>query len=85
MALVLSGERPAAAAISLNPLAAFGNWLAKVRVQRTQRQALDSLLALDAHRLTDLGINRGDLFDALRADMGPTRLLTERRERRFHY
>ena len=85
MALVLSGERPAAAAISLHPLAVFGQWFAKVRAGRTQRLALNSLLDLDAHRLEDLGINRGDLFDAMQAEHRPTKVLTERRARRVHF
>jgi uncharacterized protein YjiS (DUF1127 family) len=85
MALVLSGERPAAAAITLNPFVVAAVWVAKLRAGRNQRLALNSLLALDADRLSDLGINRGDLFDALKTERHPTRLLAERRERRFHY
>lgn len=85
MALVLSGERPAAAASSLNPVRALLQWFAKARAARTQRMALDSLLDLDAHRLEDLGINRGDLFDAMHAQQRPTRVLTERRARRVHF
>jgi uncharacterized protein YjiS (DUF1127 family) len=65
MAYSLSGERPAVAAVTLNPLRAFGRWVAKARAARAQRVALGSLLEFDTHRLDDLGINRGDLFDAL--------------------
>jgi len=65
MAYSLSGERPAVAAVTLNPLRAFGRWVAKARAARARRVALDTLLEFDTHRLDDLGINRGDLFDAL--------------------
>lgn len=81
MALVLSGERSSAAAVSINPVRAVVAWFAKLRAKRAQRQALQNLLALDAHRLEDLGLNRGDLFDAMAAGERPTRLLTERRTR----
>ena len=82
MALVLSGERLGAAAASTSPLKAIVVWFAKFSAARSQRQALDSLLDLDGSRLDDLGISRGDLFDALRAEHRPTRLLAERRS--FH-
>ena len=65
MAYSLSGERPAVAAVTLNPLRAFGLWMAKARAARAQRVALGTLLEFDTHRLDDLGINRGDLFEAL--------------------
>jgi uncharacterized protein YjiS (DUF1127 family) len=83
MALVLSGERPSAAAVSLNPVRAIAAWAAKTRAAWAQRQALQNLLDLDAHRLDDLGINRGDLFDAMHAQQRPTGLLAERRSRRM--
>jgi uncharacterized protein YjiS (DUF1127 family) len=83
MALVLSGERPNAAAVSWNPVRLVAVWFAKARAERTQRLALDCLLDLDAHRLDDLGINRGDLFDALSARQRPTELLADRRSRRL--
>jgi uncharacterized protein YjiS (DUF1127 family) len=85
MALVLSGERPQAAAVSWNPVRFAAAWFAKARAERAQRHALISLLDLDAHRLEDLGINRGDLFDAMRAEHHSTRLLSERRSRRVHF
>jgi uncharacterized protein YjiS (DUF1127 family) len=78
MALVLSGERPADAAAS-NPLRIIGTWFAKVQAARAQRRALVNLLALDNHRLADIGINRGDLFDAVHANHRPTLLLQQRR------
>jgi uncharacterized protein YjiS (DUF1127 family) len=83
MALVLSGERPLAAATSSNPVRFVAAFFAKVRAERTQRIALQSLLELDPHRLDDLGINRGDLFDAMRAEQRPTRVLAERRANRL--
>jgi len=66
MALVLSGERPGAAAVSPNPVRIVLAWFAKARTEFAQRQALQNLLDFDAHRLDDLGINRGDLFDRCR-------------------
>lgn len=65
MAFLLSGERPAVAAVMLSPLRAFGRWLSKARAARAQRVALGTLLEFDTHRLDDLGINRGDLFEAM--------------------
>jgi uncharacterized protein YjiS (DUF1127 family) len=65
MAYSLSGERPHVAAVTLNPLRVFARWVAKARAARAQRIALGTLLEFDTHRLEDLGINRGDLFDAL--------------------
>ena len=78
MALVLSGERPSAAAASFNPVRLVVTWFVKTRAEYAQQLALKSLLDLDAHRLEDLGINRGDLFDAVAARR-PTKLLAERR------
>ena len=83
MALVLSGERPVAAASSLNPLRMVANWFAQFRAERHQRVALKSLLDLDPHRLRDLGIERSDLFDAMRAEQRPTKLLADRRSFRL--
>ena len=81
MALVLSGERSSAAATS-TPFQFIANAMAKVRAAFRQQTALHDLLALDEHRLEDLGINRADLFDALYAPSRPTRLLEERRRAR---
>ena len=82
MALVLSGERPAAAA-TINPVTLLVTWFAKARAGRLQRLALENLLELDAHRLDDLGINRADRFDAMQVNnRRPTRLLAERRSHR---
>ena len=82
MALVLSGERPSAAAVSLNPVRLAVAWFAKANAERSQRLALKTLLELDPHRLDDLGINRGDLFDAMHVATRPTKLLAERRNLR---
>ena len=68
MALMLSGERPSTAAVTLNPLRLAANWLGKARAANARRQAFHNLLALDAHRLDDLGINRADLFEAMHAE-----------------
>jgi uncharacterized protein YjiS (DUF1127 family) len=82
MALVLSGERPSAAAASFNPIRLATAFFARAHAERGQRLALKSLLELDSHRLDDLGINRGDLFDAMRQPQQPTRLLAQRRAAR---
>jgi len=79
MALVLSGERPAAAASSLNPIRMVANWFAQLRAERSQRVALKTLLDLEPLRLSDLGIERADLFDAMLVERRPTRLLADRR------
>ncbi|HWA19108.1 MAG TPA: DUF1127 domain-containing protein [Devosia sp.] len=68
MALLLSSERPATAAVTLNPFRMVATWFGKAQAARAQRAALNNLLSLDADRLDDLGINRGDLFTAMRAE-----------------
>lgn len=82
MALVLSGERPTNAAAAFHPVRFVTGLFALARAERAQRRALKSLLTLDAHRLDDLGINRGDLLDAMRLEQRPTRLLAQRRANR---
>jgi uncharacterized protein YjiS (DUF1127 family) len=66
MALLLSSERPAVAAVTLNPIKGLIRWLATARAQRAQRIALTNLLEFDAALLEDLGINRQDVVDAMR-------------------
>ena len=80
MALMLSGERPSTAAVTLNPFRLAVTWLGKARAASARRTAFHNLLALDAERLDDLGINRGDLFDAMHVEpRRRARVLTERR------
>jgi uncharacterized protein YjiS (DUF1127 family) len=80
MALLLSGERPSAAAVTLNPFRLAVTWVGNVRAANARRQALHNLLGLPAHRLDDLGINRTDLFDAMGTKAPQTgRFLAERR------
>jgi uncharacterized protein YjiS (DUF1127 family) len=80
MALLLSGERPSAAAVSLNPFRIAVTFVGKVRAASARRQALHNLLSMDSYRLDDLGINRTDLFDAMGANpLQGGRFLAERR------
>lgn len=65
MAYLLSSERPARAAATLNPISGLLRWLAKVRAERAQRLALHNLLDFDAALLKDLGIDRQDVVDAM--------------------
>lgn len=82
MALLLSGERPSTAAATLNPFRIAVTWLGKARAANARRQAFHNLLSLDTDRLDDLGINRGDLFDAMRVEPARrTRVLADRRAR----
>ena len=82
MALLLSGERPSAAAVTLNPFRIAIAYAGKVRAAGARRQALNNLLSMDSHRLDDLGIKRSDLFDAMAAEPTRTaRVLSERRAR----
>ena len=67
MAYLLSGERPARAAVTVNPITGLFRWLAKARAERAQRVALQNLLEFDAALLDDLGINRQDVIDAMRS------------------
>ncbi|MDB5585812.1 MAG: hypothetical protein JWP26_782 [Devosia sp.] len=78
MALVLSGERSSAAAVSNNPVRAVFAWFAKARAGQARRVALTNLLERDNHRLDDLGINRADLFEALRDDQRAKSLAARR-------
>lgn len=66
MAYLLSGERPAHAAVTTNPFQGLVRWLARARTARAQRTALQNLLELDAALLDDLGINRHDVAEAMR-------------------
>lgn len=71
MAFLLSSERPAVAAVTLNPIKGLVRWLAKARARRAQRVALTDLLEFDAALLDDLGINRQDVIDAMRSPRRP--------------
>ncbi len=83
MALLLSGERPTTAAVTLNPFRLAVNFVGKLRAANARRQAFHNLLSLDAHRLDDLGINRSDLFDAMHvAPSRSARVLADRRARK---
>ena len=80
MALLLSSERPSAAAVTLNPFRLAVAFMGKVRAASTRRQALNNLLSFNDSRLDDLGINRSDLFDAMAVEPTRTgRMLTARR------
>jgi uncharacterized protein YjiS (DUF1127 family) len=82
MALLLSGERPHTAAVTLNPFRLVAAWYGKARAARVQRAAFHSLLSMDAHQLDDLGINRGDLFDAMHVEpRRGARMLNDARSR----
>jgi len=65
MALSLFGERSVAAAMPTTPLRAVFAFFARVNADRTRRNALKSLLALDADRLRDLGLSRTDIHEAM--------------------
>jgi uncharacterized protein YjiS (DUF1127 family) len=85
MALLLSSERPHAAAFSLNPFRLVATWYGKARAARAQRAAFHNLLSMDAHMLDDLGINRSDLFDAMHVEpRRSARVLSEARSRHAH-
>ena len=84
MAHLLSSERPSVAASSQiwSLVRTALNWISTAKVNRARRGAYRALLALDDHRLDDLGIARHDLFDAMER---PARFGTElsfRRARR---
>ena len=80
MALMLSGERPSTAAVTLNPFRYAVAFVGKVRAANARRQAFHNLLSLNDGRLDDLGINRSDLFDAMSAEPSRSaRVLSDRR------
>ncbi len=66
MAYSLFGERPAMAAASHTPFAGFTRWLAARKAEQRRRAALTRLMELDDSLLDDLGVNRGDVLDAVR-------------------
>ncbi|HEV7718034.1 MAG TPA: hypothetical protein VGO70_03555 [Arsenicitalea sp.] len=75
MAFALIGERPEPLARPIGPLASCWRWLRNLRAARKRRMALTSLLEMDACRLDDLGISRGDILEAMHApsrDAGET-------------
>jgi uncharacterized protein YjiS (DUF1127 family) len=67
MAYSLTSERPGVAAATFNPIRALARWINDARVKHAQRVALSNLLELDASLLYDLGIDRSDVVEALRA------------------
>ncbi len=80
MALLLSGERPSAAAVTLNPFRYAVAFVGKVRAANARRQAFHNLLSLNDGRLDDLGIDRSDLFDAMAVEPSRSaRVLSDRR------
>ena len=80
MAHLLSGERPALAAAPTSLWQTLANMIAKAKQTRARRLALETLLEFDAARLDDLGINRGDLFEALESPSSrPGHRLSQRR------
>jgi Domain of unknown function (DUF1127). len=83
MALSLPGERSVAAGSHVHPVRALVTWFARVKAARARRVALQGLLELDHARLKDLGINRGDVHDAMVARNGrtPGMVLTAARAR----
>ena len=79
MALVLSGERPSAAARPFNPVPSRRHAGSPKPAPSTPSGWRCEAFSISiAHRLEDLGINRGDLFDAMHApSSSPTRLLAD--------
>lgn len=49
------------------------------------RSAVKALSELDDRRLSDLGLNRYDLFDARRSGRGASSLLSDRRSERASF
>jgi uncharacterized protein YjiS (DUF1127 family) len=81
MAYLLSGERPAVAALSSNPLSTAWRWLRQARAAHAQRVALHSLLEFDAHLLEDLGISRQDVVEAITHPVAHGHALSAHRQR----
>jgi uncharacterized protein YjiS (DUF1127 family) len=80
--MVLALDRGRAGARSYHLLETFAAWVAKMRAEHAQRQALAYLLELEAYRLDDLGINRADLFAAMQSGQRSTRVIAQRVRRR---
>ncbi len=62
-------------------LTRISDGLAARRILRAKHFALTSLLAMDTHRLDDLGISRQDVLDAVHARSGARHLEARRRVR----
>jgi len=72
MALSLPGERSVVAGSHVNPVRALSAWFASAKLARARRKTLRGLLELDTTQLNDLGITRGDIFEASQARNGRT-------------
>jgi uncharacterized protein YjiS (DUF1127 family) len=55
----------------LDALKSIGRHIRTLRARRAERMEIASLLDLDPGRLDDLGVNAGDIRDALRAPVPP--------------
>lgn len=72
MALSLPGERSVSAGSSLSPIRLLSSWLVQTRKAAARRKTLQTLMELDDARLNDLGIDRGDIAEALLSRNGRT-------------
>lgn len=72
MALSLSSGRSNVAAASAPSIRNLAAWLAGLKAARARRAALRGLLDLDHSRLSDLGISRDDIVEAMSARAGRT-------------
>lgn len=65
MTLLLSSERSLAAPFTTSPITTMQAWFVNTRQKRKQKHALLTLLAMEDHRLNDLGLTRATILDAL--------------------
>lgn len=65
MTLLLSSERSLAAALTVSPISVAQAWFVNVRQKRAQKRTLISLLAMEDHRLSDIGLTRQSIHQAL--------------------
>lgn len=77
MTLLLSSERSVTAASRFRPFANARKWFVTLRKQQARQRALNSLLAMEDHRLHDLGLTREAIQTSLEtgAPLNRTRFL----------
>lgn len=66
MVLSLESGRPLAASARLNLFALVLDWAATAKAARKRRRTLKVLLTMDDARLNDIGLERQDLYKAMR-------------------
>ena len=79
MAFSLASDRPVSTVVARSWFSGTLAWLVQINAGRARRTSLTALLDLDQSRLSDLGICRDDVVEALRHPRTNGRILAARR------